>query len=116
MSQNHLSPRDIPFGKGSRAYWAFQPTGRALVFVHGFGGESVGTWNDFPILLTQTPEFGGYDLIFYGYDGLYTQANASAAQIGKFLGQLLSAPATVFNQTVRPDSHRPATFDYTSVV
>jgi pimeloyl-ACP methyl ester carboxylesterase len=48
-----------------------------IVFVHGYGGGPR-TWNDFPQLLSATPRTAGVDLIFFNYDGIYSELNASA--------------------------------------
>jgi pimeloyl-ACP methyl ester carboxylesterase len=38
-----------------------------VVFVHGFAGDAVSTWKDFPDLLPSDPDLRGYDFCFWGY-------------------------------------------------
>ncbi|MSV28099.1 MAG: alpha/beta fold hydrolase [Bryobacterales bacterium] len=45
-----------------------KPHGEGLaVFVHGFSGGALSTWNDFPNLLEQDGELLNYDFCFWGY-------------------------------------------------
>jgi pimeloyl-ACP methyl ester carboxylesterase/tetratricopeptide (TPR) repeat protein len=39
----------------------------AVVFVHGFTGEAVDTWEGFPDMLTADPELTDYSFCFWGY-------------------------------------------------
>ncbi len=44
------------------------PAGTALiVFAHGFSGDALATWDNFPELLGQDPDILAYDLCFWGY-------------------------------------------------
>ena len=116
MSQAHYLPQPLDGGRNSEASWAIHPTGDAVVFLHGFGGKAVGTWNDFQALLPKEQACAGHDLIFFGYDGLYTQANASADVVRGFLAELFDEPARLINPTLDPSAHRPDTFAYRSVL
>jgi len=40
----------------------------AVVFVHGFGGDTKETWQDFPKLLAEEPKLAGWDIFTLGYD------------------------------------------------
>jgi tetratricopeptide (TPR) repeat protein len=39
----------------------------AVVFVHGFTGDGVGTWGDFPKILQDDPELGEFDCFYWQY-------------------------------------------------
>lgn len=41
-----------------------------LVFVHGFNGTAVGSWNNFSSFLCQYGKLGQTDMVFYGYNSL----------------------------------------------
>jgi pimeloyl-ACP methyl ester carboxylesterase len=86
------------------------------VFVHGFGGSAVTTWKEFPDLLPRQAGCAGWDFVFYGYDGLYTQANISAQLLHGFLHKLGTKPAQVINPTLDPSCHRAAAFSYDSIL
>ena len=95
MDQTHYTPRPLPaHGKDSVVRWATDPVGRAVVFVHGFGGEAQGTWDQFASLLPLQPQAAGRDLFFFGYDSLAQQAPISAAEFRDFLVDLWTDPVT----------------------
>jgi pimeloyl-ACP methyl ester carboxylesterase len=114
MQAHHL-PVPIPFGEKSEAHWATKPTGKAVIFVHGFGGSAINTWVQFPSLLQTEGSCGGHDLIFYGYDGLRIRAHPSADLLGRFLEQLFTNPAEIVVQSLGTASRSP-TFSYRQVV
>jgi triacylglycerol esterase/lipase EstA (alpha/beta hydrolase family) len=114
--QTHWSLRAIPVGEGSQAEWALEPKGKAIVFVHGFKGAAVGTWLEFPTMLRQEPSAAGWDLIFYGYDGVRTRATNSANHLRTFLQQLFTDPLPVMNTTLDNEAQRPTTFSYEKVI
>jgi pimeloyl-ACP methyl ester carboxylesterase len=115
--QTHYLPCVLPaVGSSTTAQWAVKPGGKAVIFVHGFNGKSLGSWVDFPRLLPREAKCEEYDVIFYGYDGLYTQATTSAVLLSDFLDQLFADPLSVINATINPQSKRAAGFRYDSVV
>lgn len=43
--------------------------GKAIVFIHGFSGDPVTTWSDFPDSISRYSDFKGCDIFFYaGYE------------------------------------------------
>jgi len=113
--QHHHVPVRIPFGEKSEAHWAIAPTGKALIFVHGFGGSAVTTWVQFPSMLEQERACRGSDLIFYGYDGLRTRARPSADKLIRFLDVLFAKPSELVTQSLRT-VHRSPSFSYKRIV
>src|SRR5690242_18281071 len=73
--QNHTMPRplavlsdfDAPVAIESEARWARDLPRTCLVFVHGYGGQAVATWGDFPDMAMEHPDFARVDLVFLGY-------------------------------------------------
>jgi pimeloyl-ACP methyl ester carboxylesterase len=117
MSQAHFLPKNIEeFGLKTRAYFSINPNGKLLLFVHGFGGSSTGTWDQFSSLLPEEAACAGCDLIFYGYDGLHVRSDISATNLGNFLDRLLTDPCAIVNPLLDPLQQRPASFSYNSVV
>ena len=94
-----------------------QPANGALIFVHGFGGEAMGTWTDFPGLLGRMPKAAPYDVFYYGYD-MRRQAGISAVGFRNFLAAIAEAPAfDVLNPSLpTPLGQRPRTFRYDHIV
>jgi len=115
-TQTHFIPTPIAYGKKTQAWWAVKPSGRLVVFVHGFGGSAVSTWNEFPDLLPKQSSCAGWDVVFYGYDGLFTQANISAQGLHDFVHQMGTKPAKVINPTLNPKSRRDSKFAYSSIL
>ena len=76
MPQSHLPARRLGSSskpdKDVQAILALQPQRKAVLFIHGFSGDALGTWSDFPVLMPGRASCAGRDLFFYGYDGLRT--------------------------------------------
>jgi pimeloyl-ACP methyl ester carboxylesterase len=113
--QTHHLPVRISFGEQSEALWALKPTGRAILFVHGFGGSATTTWVQFPTLLQKENSCRGYDLVFYGYDGLRTRARPNGDLLARFLDAMFSNPAGLLAQSL-PSGSRPKTFRYKQII
>ena len=100
VMQTHFLPRKL---KGYKhkiiAQWATGPATKLIIFVHGFAGSSSGTWIKFPSLLPGHPSMNAVDLMSYGYDGKFTQANSSALAFFDFLQTFLKSPAQLMNRT-----------------
>ena len=113
--QTHFAPTLLPYGQKTQAYWAIKPARKLVIFVHGFGGSAVGTWKEFPDLLPKQKRCAGWDIVYYGYDGLYTQANISAQGFHGFLHEMGSNPAHVINPTISSGQRKPL-FSYNSIL
>src|SRR5262249_32167601 len=87
----------------AQACWALAPTERLVVFVHGFGGDALGTWRQFSDLWPRGK--AGYDLVFYGYDSLRRQALYSGDELREVLEAFLPAPAAMINPTIEHLAH-----------
>lgn len=101
----HWLPRPIGWAKGTEAAWAVNSPDTLIVFVHGFNGKAKATWNDFPALIPNEPKFHAADIIYYGYDGVFTQATISAVELRKHLEGFLKCPVATFDDSV-PDSRK----------
>jgi pimeloyl-ACP methyl ester carboxylesterase len=85
-----------------------------MVFVHGFGGNALKTWGDFPALAMTHPDFAGIDLIFLGYPSRSSRAAYSADLIYRTLDLLLARPQAFMSATFGPA--RAAGFAYDKVI
>lgn len=110
----HLGPLPVHEGRNSTAWWAAEPSGTAVLFVHGFGGSSVGTWSEFEQRLPS--EAPTADLLFYGYDGIRTQAQTSAIRLRQLINNWMSAPDLFVNGTLPPRLHRSGQLAYQRLV
>jgi alpha-beta hydrolase superfamily lysophospholipase len=100
----------------TRAHWSTAVPKTLVVFVHGFGGQSVATWLQFPTLLARESVGSGCDFVFYGYDGRYTRAVFSAAALRHFLRTMLTEPASIVNPTLDSSVRRNPSFRYERAV
>lgn len=114
MSQKHHLQAKLPkqYGK-SEAIWACNPSGHALIFVHGFWGHPIKTWIDFHGLMPQQAEATGCDLVFYDYDGTHQRTHKSACGLRDFLGTLSTQPLTVINSSLPNARPRNDSFRFT---
>lgn len=101
----------------SHTILAVEPRGRAVIFVHGFGGGALTTWSEFNTLLPLEPEANGVDLFFYGYDSLYADVRAAASIFCDFLDDLMTHPSAVVNPLIlSPDLNRADSFRYREIL
>lgn len=115
--QTHYLERQIPHDEiALKSFLAIEPTRKAVVFVHGYGGNPNSTWADFDRLSILRAEFSGYDLIFYEYDGLESELRASGHLFYKFLDWLFNSSLIAINNALPKGSERPTTFGYDEIV
>ncbi len=85
MANNHTTSIEIKYGVNSQGYFSRTPAKNLIVFVHGFGGNALGTWSEFPTMLLFDEKFKSSDLIFYGYDTFKGQAGDHSAELYHFM-------------------------------
>ena len=120
MHQTHhplrsLNSTEFP-DKNVQALFATKPDSRAILFIHGYGGDPVKTWSEFHDLLPEQEHFSGVDLLFYGYDSLQAEMIASAALFHEFLDRLFSDGVKVINSSLPSKTKRPSSFKYTKLL
>src|ERR1035437_24883 len=71
-------------------------TTRAVVFVHGFGGDSCGTWSHFQMLIDELDEFRAWfsttDLFFFQYKSVWERIDSSVDRVLRFLDAMVPRP------------------------
>jgi hypothetical protein len=69
---------------------------RAIVFVHGFGGDALGTWAEFQLIIDDIAltgdAFSSTDLYFFQYESIWEHIESSADRLLKFLESLIPEP------------------------
>ncbi|KAF2328166.1 esterase/lipase family protein [Flavobacterium ginsenosidimutans] len=85
MATNHTTSIEIKHGANTQGYFSFESPENLIVFVHGFGGSALGTWNNFPLILLFDDHFKNSDIVFYGYDTFKGQAGDHAAELYHFI-------------------------------
>lgn len=95
---NHFAERKLSdWGKDTFVHWAVNPTGKAIVFIHGFNGSTVDTFSEFDVMFRDHPEFDGYDIYFFGYDSLAEPIGSSALLFRNFLNQIYDNSVSFYN-------------------
>lgn len=70
---------------------------RLVVFVHGFRGESVGTWSNFPLLHSHDPDriwWYESDMLFVGYDSTKDTITGIANRFRREIDRFYPRPQT----------------------
>jgi alpha-beta hydrolase superfamily lysophospholipase len=114
--QTHLQDRSLKEYRHVRALFSVVPSRRAVIFIHGFGGDPLATWANFHTLLPRKPEFSAHDVFFYGYDGLWAELVSSAAIFESFLSTILANPLTIINNNLPASGKRGSSFAYDHVL
>jgi len=116
MHLNHYHRRSIKAGRNSQVFWATKPTGRIIIFVHGFHGKSTGTWEEIPGLLSRAQEMNGTDIIYYGYNSTRVRAHASAIKFGDFVDKLKDDSTQYMDPLIREQRKSTGTHDNSLVI
>lgn len=68
-----------------------------VVFIHGFNGDAVETWSDFPGLILSNPtDWSNRDVFFLGWKSETARMSATATQLSDLLDKILKAPREFF--------------------
>lgn len=114
--QSHFLPRKLGLKYDTTAFWAFNPNKTVIIFVHGFGGNAIDTWNNFFSLLPSDNKMNNIDIIFWGYDALKKRAHVSSLQFFDFLDKLYSNPTKFINFDISKEYQRDDRFRYNNII
>lgn len=109
---NHTISVEIKHGSDSQGFFSYNKAEVLIVFVHGFGGNSLSTWNNFPSFLLSDSKFSNSDLIFYGYETFKGQAGDHAGQLYNFMNQL----QTPLSNNILPKEQNLPERNYSKIV
>lgn len=102
MKQNHYPLTRIYANSESDdcvyAMFSMTPSDKAIVFIHGYFGDPVDTWLDFPELVEEYPDFNTYDVYFYGYGRNQTDVISIAAIFSTFIDKLFVDSSRAWGQ------------------
>ena len=85
MQDYHTIPFDLNAGNKSQGFFAYEDPDTLVIFVHGFKGSAIGTWNDFPEAIVNNAAFSKSDFIFYGYSTLKASTTFHSSEFEEFL-------------------------------
>jgi triacylglycerol esterase/lipase EstA (alpha/beta hydrolase family) len=112
----HFPERQIPDATRSTAQWARDPTGKVFLFVHGYGGNAIGSWSEFNVRLPDEASCRKADIIFYGYNGIRADVISSASLLFRFLDRMVSSAPDFVNSTLPASARRPSSFSFQEIV
>ena len=104
------------FGYGSVGHWSRNPSGRILVFVHGFGGQANETWNEMSHFVCGSEAFSQEDVVFLGYESRRSRAQVSAARVFELLDVLAENPSEIMSLSMGGMHLRGPEFKYSEFV
>lgn len=107
--QTHFLPRSLSKtlspDKETRVLFSIADPLRAVIFIHGYSGNTLSSWHNFQGLLPGRAGFQRSDIFFYGYDGIRSDLYSSAATFRIFLERLFLE--TQFVTSIAPPSIFP---------
>lgn len=86
---SHYPMLFLPEGKNSMALYTTAKSEKLIVFVHGFRGSSLETWNEFSSIINNDPDFDKTDVLFYGYNSIKGQLHDQGVQLFRFLNRYI---------------------------
>ncbi|MHA3788365.1 esterase/lipase family protein [Flavobacterium hauense] len=81
----HYSPKFLREGINSTAFYSIANSKKLIIFVHGFSGVSLNTWNNFSEMIVYNKKFEKSDILFYGYDSFKGQVTDQSSDLYHFL-------------------------------
>lgn len=114
----HIRVNDLGWGRQTVAYWAENPNGRLMLFVHGFCGDSMSTWHDFQGMLpANSTRCRDSDIVFFGYDSRVTDIARNTKVLLQVLQSLTGNPSQVINLSIDNDVEaRKRKFRFTEIL
>jgi hypothetical protein len=116
LAQTHYMERELNSEYGVRALLAIKPNRKAILFIHGYGGDAVSTWSEFNKILLEDSRFADHDLIFYGYDGLRGELIATVLIFRDFMDWLFGKSLVLINHALGKEALRPEGFAYDHIL
>jgi len=110
---SHTPPIFIDHGKNTVGYFTTANPENLILFVHGFNGSAIDTWNEFPALIKDNAAYANSDVVFYGYESLKGQANNNALRFYNFLKVVAEENTTRLGY---PRKKLPSNFRYTKII
>jgi pimeloyl-ACP methyl ester carboxylesterase len=94
--------------------WSRTPNGKAVVFIHGFLGDSV-TWDGFPSMILRESRLSGYDVFFLEYPWA-DRAMLTATIVKDFFDDLFERPEKIFVSELRRIGREASNYTEVTIV
>ncbi len=92
---NHFDCEAVPLDPRSKIILSKHSPTSLVVFVHGFRGDAMETWQQFDELTISRKAFKHADILFFGYDAYHSNVLASASFLFDLLDRATVSPATL---------------------
>lgn len=92
---NHYDCAPLPGDERSKVILSKHKPTALIVFVHGFRGDALETWQQFDELAISNPKFKNADLVFFGYDGYLSNVLAGSSFLFDLLNDVDTNPAAI---------------------
>lgn len=103
-SPNHRLVATLSDGR-SRIITCRTAPKHCIVFVHGFSGSAMDTWKGFDRDALADPALAEADLIFFGYDGVQSNAMAAASFLFELLDSVMTSGELIQNVRQTPPQY-----------
>lgn len=100
FSSNHTEVLKLHNNKPHEVFLSVKPPKILLIFIHGFNGKAVSTWNKFPTMLPNNGKLEETDIAFYGYNSLQSKRGAAeyASDLLDFLNEEIPGTGNIARQ------------------
>jgi hypothetical protein len=85
---DHYDCASLPGDERSKVILTRNKPDTLVIFVHGFRGDALETWQDFDQLVITNPRFRHADFVFFGYDAYLSNVLAGASFLYNLLNDL----------------------------
>ena len=110
------SPLPVPSGTQAVLFASPEPPARLLIFVHGWGGHVMKTWDWHHSWLHSTTAVpDAFDALWYGFDSRRRSASESTENLAHFIGAFMADPNKGLATALGSLATKRAT-DYRSIV
>jgi pimeloyl-ACP methyl ester carboxylesterase len=86
----HSFPEHLPLGVNSVSQWSLRSRRELILFVHGFGGDAISTWNDMQLMLPLDARAADADLVYYGYESTRSRIVIHADRLREFIESIIA--------------------------
>lgn len=93
----HTEVLSLEKNKKHNVFLSLETPDTLIVFVHGFTGDAINTWNKFPEKMPCTEAANKSDIVFYGYESLEVSRGIGdlSADLSRFMNSELSDTSNI---------------------
>jgi hypothetical protein len=100
---NHHDCASLPGDERSKVILSRHKPDALVIFVHGFRGDALETWQDFDQLVITNSRFKHADFVFFGYESYHSNVLAGASFLYDLLNDLERENRAAIASVTNPD-------------